>query len=101
MKTGTELKEAGIKRSSDNAGVDWNNQADITLCEFIKANKKFQAEDFRLYASKIGLPDPPHLRAFGSVIVRASRRGLIKSIGTAQVDNPKAHRAISNVWAVV
>ena len=101
MKSGTELKEAGIKRSSDNAGTNWNNQADITLCEFIKLTKKFQTEDFRAFAVKEGLPNPPHLRAFGSVVVRAVKRGLIKSVGTEKVTNPRAHNAFATVWAVV
>lgn len=60
---------------------------------------RFKVEDFRLYCEAQGkLELPPSNRAYGLVSVRASRAGLIVSVGTAKVNNPTAHRCNAGLW---
>ncbi len=103
MKSGKQLKEAGIKKATDTAERfhnDWSQQAHETLCQFIKRRKQFRTEEFREYAISKGLPVPPSLRAFGGVIGRARNANLIRHIDYVQVKNPRAHNANASLWAV-
>jgi hypothetical protein len=99
---GKQLKERGMQKAVDHANqvhTDWSEKAFEFLKSFIIEHKKFLAEDVRYYsAGKV--PEPPSQRAWGSVIVRAAKAGLIRRVGYEQVKNVKAHRANASVWAV-
>lgn len=98
FKTGAQLRDEGIARAERNAGQGWADAAfNLFVQSFLPVNAQFKAEDFRNYAKGL-LPEPKSLRAFGGVMVRAKMRGLIKSIGTTKVNNPKAHMANASVW---
>jgi hypothetical protein len=57
-------------------------------------------EDVR--KSAIGtVEEPPSLRAWGSIIVKASKNGFIKRVGYKQVNNPLAHKTPASLWAIV
>lgn len=99
---GKELRDLGIHRAVTHANKeydDWSDKAYTTLKDFLRlANgKPFMCEDVREYAS-IYLPEPPNNRAWGSIIVRARKDGIIKHHGFSQVTNPKAHRANASLW---
>lgn len=102
--TGRQNRDRGMKKAEDHAGKEWNEMADrlldsfITNSWFIIMKRQFMTEDFRQYASQWGLPQPPSLRAFGSVILRAARAGKIVKVGYGQVSNAKAHSANAAVW---
>ncbi len=78
----------------------WKEQAYRALIQFLAVNPgiTFQTEVVRAWAERRGLPRPPSERAFGSVIVKAARNGLIKSIGYGKTSNPKSHRTPASVW---
>jgi hypothetical protein len=101
-KTGEELARAGMEQAAENADRSWGNWGDMALTavkEFIRHHSgRFQAEDIRIWARQV--PPAPSLRAWGSVFLKASRLGIIKQVGYAQVDNPLAHRANAAVWEV-
>lgn len=98
--TGKQRRDAGIKKAEDHAGGAWNIMADAAFDWFIsKRQTDFMTEDFRLIANHLfGLPNPPSLRAFGGVILRAARAGKIVRVGYGQVKNPKANSANASVW---
>lgn len=102
--TGETLKEKGMAKAIANANrveTGWSERAYQMFLKFIDGlptDRKFMAETFRLYAFDHRLPAPPHLRAFGGIISRASNAGLIVRVTSAPVSNPKAHRALANVW---
>ena len=56
-------------------------------------------EDIRL-ASEKKVPIPPSNRAWGGVVVRASKAGLITRAGFSNVKNAKAHSTPATVWRV-
>jgi hypothetical protein len=105
MKQGEILRDGGIQLSLFNAEIkipDWKDRAIQALKNFINENPHmhpaFQTEDVRAWAYKNGLPEPPNHRAWGAVITSAKRKGLIRFIGYANVDNPKAHCTPASVW---
>jgi hypothetical protein len=57
----------------------------------------FQAEDFRDSITGL-IEEPPSKRAFGHIILKAAREGLITRVGYAPVKNVTAHRAFASVW---
>lgn len=99
--SGKELKDSGILKAEINANrvnPGWSEQAYDYLKIFIRHRRTpFTIESFRA-SLKSYLPDPPSLRAFGALAVRAKREGLIKRVGFVQVENPKAHQANANLW---
>lgn len=97
-----QARDKGIEQAEKHANqvhTDWSERAFEFLKSFIETNKKFLAEDVRFHS--IGkVESPPSQRAWGSVIVRAAKEGLIRRVGYEQVKNVKAHRANASVWAV-
>jgi len=102
INNGTELRDKGIKKALDNANNThdrWSDKAYDFLLKYIKYQYEFMTEDVRV-ASEKAIPKPPSNRAWGSVILRASRSGLINRIGFANVKNAKAHKTPASVWRV-
>lgn len=101
-----KLKERGMERATNHANQvssGWSERAYVMLRHFFRTlerrtDKSFMGEDFRLFAYARGLEVPPSERAFGGVIAKAAKAGLITSAGTAKVKNPKAHQANAAVW---
>ena len=102
--SGRDLKEQGIYRAISHAdGVyqDWSEMAYKMLQDFIRFSDgdTFMCEDVRQYAEKFtSLPSPPNNRAWGGIIGRARKNGIIKHCGFSQVRNPKAHQANASLW---
>lgn len=95
-------RDAGIERAVNHADAvhrDWSTMAyEFFTNVFLKHHKgTFMGEDFRASCKGV-VPDPPSLRAFGGVIVRAKYAGLIKRVGLRSVKNPKANCANATVW---
>jgi len=96
-RTGQELRDRGIEQAVSHAGQKWTDQAYQFLLLFCNGHAEFMAEDVRR-ASKGCVPEPPSKRAWGGVIVRASKAGLIERVGYRQVKNAKAHCTPAAVW---
>jgi hypothetical protein len=99
---GNELRDYGIKRSFENAEnkhLNWGGVAYSFLLKYIIDHKEFLAEDVRIASEDI-VPEPPSLRAWGSIFVMAKKNKIIKSIGYREVKNPKAHRTPATLWGV-
>ena len=107
INNGTELRDKGIKQAIDNADnthEKWSDKAYKFLLDYIKYGEgrdqyEFMTEDVRM-ASEAEIPKPPSNRAWGGVILRASRAGLISRIGFSNVKNAKAHRTPASIWRV-
>lgn len=109
MTTQTELfpgeyyRDAGIKKAVDHADeteFNWSVQAYSFLLIYIKSHDNFMCEDIRLKSCE-AVPWPPSARAWGGVIRRAAKAGLIKRIGFKNVKNVKAHCTPATVWETV
>lgn len=97
-------RDAGIAQavqSADDASAGWSARAVGMLERFIleaKPRKEFTSEDVRKFASKKGLPDPPHMRAWGGVFRAAAMRGVIEKVGIAQSRASHCHLAYVSAW---
>ena len=91
MDTGAaiERRDTGINRSVEKADRDdsgWSLAAYYGLLNFVKAHreKEFLAEDVREWCEIHGYVNPPENgRAWGAVMRRAARRGIITKCGYA------------------
>lgn len=101
--TGAILMRLGIKKAVDHANVEvkgWSDHAYNFLLNYSKTHKEFMVEDVR-EASKGIVPVPPSTRAWGGVVVRASKAGVIKRKMFKNVKNAKAHCTPATLWEVV
>ena len=102
INNGTQLRNEGIKKAIDNADdthEKWSDKAYKFLLDYIKSHKEFMTEELRVDSEK-EIPKPPSNRAWGGIILRASRAGLITRVGFSSVKNVKAHRTPATVWRV-
>jgi hypothetical protein len=102
INNGTQLRDKGIKQAIDNADDTherWSEKAYKFLTNWIKTQYEFMTEDVRL-ASEKEIPKPPSNRAWGGIVVRAARAGLINKVGFSNVKNPKAHHTPASIWRV-
>lgn len=101
IQSGKELKEIGMQKAIDSANAkhtDWSNNAyDFLLNYLDTVSCEFLCEDFRL-ASVGFVSDPPSKRAFGSIMIRAAKNGLIRKVGYGTVHNPTAHSCFASKW---
>jgi hypothetical protein len=101
--TGQQLRDIGIKKSFDSANdkyENWGEMAYDFLLHFLRTNQAFLTEDVRIASTDI-VPDPPSKRAWGAVILKAKREGLVRRIGFRNVKNPKAHCTPAALWKKV
>ena len=82
-----------------NAGAPWCEQAMVLLEQYrLKAVGKFLCEDVRVFAESNGLPKPPDSRAWGGVIKRAQRLGIVVPAGYAMTRHPSCHAGVKTAW---
>lgn len=79
-------RDKGIKRGLTHAEQEklgWTLLALQSLGHFLgeRGDIPFLAEIFRVYAKQNHVPDPPDARAWGGVMRRAQKEGLISSCG--------------------
>jgi hypothetical protein len=99
-KTGEQLRDEGMQLSTDSADLKydkWSDQAYAFLLNYVKGcNVPFQTENIR--ESSVGFVPEVNGRAWGSIIVKAMKNGVIKRIGYKAVDNPKAHKTPASLF---
>ncbi len=100
--SGSILRDHGISQAIDHAdreSPNWSGKAlDMLRRYLVEVGGEFQAEEVRQFSVKNGLEEPPHLRAWGGVFVRAKHMGLIHCIGIRPVSTPTSHCANASVW---
>lgn len=97
---GRKLRDKGIKQAVDNADLlheNWANTAYQFLINYLNQGYEFMTEDVRVASFGI-IPEPPSKRAWGAIIVKAKKEGLIYRVGYSSVKNPKAHGTPAAVW---
>ena len=98
-----DLQKCGIQVAMQHAELKhdgWADQTHEALKQFLSWHKSpFLCETFRVYAeTEHGIPQPPSSRAYGGVIQRAKREGLIKHVGFGSTKNPSAHGTPASLW---
>ncbi len=62
---------------ADRENAGWGGQAYDALVSFLERRERFMTQDYVEAAIAGGLAEPPDRRAFGSVVSRAVKAGLI------------------------
>lgn len=97
-----KLRDEGMQRAIDHADrvIDrWQDKAYESLRVYISFNSQpFLSEDVRVYAAHLGIPDPPDKRAWGAVMMRAAKAGLIRKLGWTTASDPKVHKNPVSQW---
>ena len=96
----TRRRDAGIAASvehADQVNANWSARASEYLLDYARrAGGAFLAEQVREYAHGEGLEYPPDGRAWGAVLSRAARAGLIRQIGYAPAKS--SNRSPKVLW---
>lgn len=95
-------RDKGIEKAithADETVDQWSNRAFVFLLKFLNNhNGPFMAEEVRSYAALMDFELPPSNRAWGAIVLKAVRNGLIERCGIQQVKNKKAHCANAALW---
>lgn len=85
-------------RHADRVSKDWSDQALEMLRWYSLTHPDVMAEDVRQFATALGLPKPPELRAWGAVMLRGKRAGFIKHAGWTTAKDPRVHSNPVGTW---
>lgn len=98
-------RDTGINRAVDHAdrvSEGWSDRAYQFLLKFLSGhNGPFMAEEVRSAAALMDFELPPSARAWGAVILKAAKAGIIERVGIQKVKNKSAHCANAAVWRQV
>lgn len=105
---GAKLAGQGARRaalSAENANPGWQQSAYERLERFAAARKaqgvlNLTSEQVRKDAEAGDLPVPPDKRAWGAVMMRASRAGLLVKNGWVNAEDPKVHANPVSLWTI-
>ena len=104
--TGAELRDIGIERAvthADRIYGDWSESAYRFLLTFlreIREGKIFKSEDVVTKSAGI-IPVPPDARAWGGIMMRARKAGLIRNVGHAPSEVAAHHKGDKKLWVKV
>lgn len=98
---GQQARDKGIEKAITNAdrvSPSWSVRAYEFFKTFVRMqNESFRIEEFRDWVED-KIENPPSLRAYGAITMKAARKGIIKHVGYAKVTNVRAHQANCAVW---
>ena len=97
---GAMLRDQGINKAIDHANRiedSWSDIAFTFLRSYMINHRMFMIEEVR-EASKGIVPEPPSTRAWGGIVVKAVKQGLITRVGFKNVKNAKAHCTPASLW---
>jgi hypothetical protein len=102
IKQGRVDRDNGIKAAVDHAdrvSEGWSDKAYQFLLKFLNNhNGPFMAEEIRSAAALMDFELPPSARAWGAVVLKAAKAGIIERVGIQKVKNKTAHCANATVW---
>lgn len=98
-------RDRGIKTAADHADAvaeGWSEAAFQHTRRFLEdkpSGHQFIGEEVRQFAERSGLALPPDKRAWGAVMLRCARAGLMRKIGFTVASDPKVHCNPVSQWA--
>lgn len=93
-------RDTGIAQAAEHADAvedRWTDRAYAFLVQHAKEHTFFTVEQVRMRVAGI-LPDPPTSRAWGAVVLRAARAGIIAKNGHAEAEDPAVHCNMVTLW---
>jgi hypothetical protein len=105
---GQQLATIGADTAAEHAdlvtGGTWSEKAWAALARFgqAKRGQPFMTEDVRADAElSWAVPPAPDARAWGAIVKRASKAGLIRHVAYAPNKSPNCHGSPKSVWVWV
>jgi hypothetical protein len=86
-------RDAAMQQVAEHAPVEWKDRAWSWLLGYLRAHAEFFPDD--VWAA--GCPVPPERRAFGPLVLKASRAGLIVRTGRTR-PRTLGHATSGDVW---
>ena len=100
--TGEQLRDQGIERAEKGANrtdPEWSEKAFNYLTQYITKDEPFTTEDLRTAAMEENkVPDNVNPKAWGAIITKAVKAGIIVRVGYGRAKNPKSHKGINSIW---
>lgn len=96
-----ELRDDGMRRAVDHANhvePGWQERAIEHVRAFVMERREFMCEDAREFAEARGMSLPPDNRAWGAVMTKCARLGLIVKDRLGYAKDPKVHMRPTSVW---
>lgn len=97
-----QARDKGIETALSNADwkeKDWPKKAFEFLKKFLQNhNGPFMVEEVRSYAALLDFPLPPSARAWGGIITKAAKSGIVERCGYQPTKNVKAHSTPAALW---
>jgi len=93
-------RDAGINAAmahADRVEPKWSDNAYTFLVGYAREHSRFTTEEVRTAAAS-SVATPPDSRAWGGVMSRARRDGLITHEGFTTARDPKVHCNVIRVW---
>lgn len=98
---GRDLGHAGALRAAKHADwveASWQAKAHGLLMRFLGGSGSFQCQHVINYAKHHDFPAPPDDRAWGMVMLRAARQGIIYKVGYEPSISLRQHGRPCAVW---
>jgi hypothetical protein len=99
---GPALRDQGMQQAVEHAEQDapgWTTRA-LAMLEACPL-QRFMVEELRAWAYANGLDRAVNDRAWGAVITKAAKLGLVMHNGYQSVSNPRAHCTPASCWRKV
>ena len=99
-----KARDLGLNRAAANAGQAWSDEAYRCLQIYIRrfSGCLVMAEVIREFADcELGLENPPDPRAWGHILLRAARAGLLQRNGYAPSSSASRHKGPATVWRIL
>lgn len=96
-----ELRDEGMQRAVDHADrvePNWSNVAEGWVRIYAMDHLEFMCEEVRRFAESKGISKPPDKRAWGAVMMRCAKLGIVEKVGLGYAKDPKVHMNPASVW---
>ena len=92
------LRDEGIAKVDANAHEKWKAAAWDVLLGFVRSGRPFMGEDVHRECEERSIGEPHSPKAWGALIMKASRAGIICRHGWAQTKRRSNHAHTYSIW---
>lgn len=95
-----DARDTGITQAADHADAvspRWTDRAYDALVHHANRHTFFTVEQVRMAFAGV-LPDPPSSRAWGAVVLKAARAGIVSRAGHTEAEDPAVHCNLVTLW---
>ncbi len=96
-----QLRDDGMQRAADHAEAvepTWNERAMEYTKLYARENRQLRCEMVRIFAENDGFSKPPDKRAWGAVMMRAAKAGILTKLCWTTASDPRVHKNPVSLW---